>query len=775
VAGQPDAGLGAALRARRIAAGLTQEELAERSGMSVRAIGDLERGRVTAPHRRTVRLLAGALGLDEEGRRDLLRHVSRYAPAQDPPASTASTLAEDDDPAGPPPDEPRRSPWPTPAQLPADIPDFTGRAVELRAVTGSLEGGTAATRVTVITGPPGVGKTALAVHAAHRLRHLFPDGTLFIDLRGAGTAPQDPGDVLGFLLRSLGVPGRAIPADLSDRSALYRSILAERAILLVLDNAATSAQVRSLLPGGGPSAALVTSRAQLTGLVGVTRLALLPMSESEATALFAATAGHERVASDDAAIADVITSCGRLPLAVRIAGAKLASRPAWSVRYLADRLADKHRRMDELHAEDLDVRASLMLSYRGLAAPAAQAFRLLALLDYPASSLRTAAALLDVPASDAEHLLDQLLDAHLVTSPAPDRYSFHDLLRSFAKELALREDSADVRRRSLTRAVRASLADLAGQIPLPRPDATFKGPDVTAAPSHAAGQAVPETEQDNLIAAIMLMTSTPELDTALAAELLELLQRPLILSGRWDDLSRCAVAVERVTEGRARATAQRVRARIAIHRGDRTTADGLLSATLEQARATGDRPAEVSSLILLGTLYGRSGDHDAAVTILERAIASGREVNVPVQMTMAHNYAGEQYLHLNRPETALRHLQTGLSLARDNNDEDLMAMALYLLGAAYSRLGDHTTAIIHHHEAVRLAKTRGSAHSEAIARLHLGRTLQAAGRLDEANRALAIALEGFRAHGDHHSAAQALAAVDKTRQPPVLQARRAAE
>ncbi|MEV0405617.1 AAA family ATPase [Actinoallomurus sp. NPDC050550] len=627
-------------------------------------------------------------------------------------------------------------------------------------MTRSLDSGAASARVTVVTGSPGVGKTTLALHAAHRLRHIFTDGTLFTDLRGAGTAPRDPGDVLNSLLRSLGVPGRTIPAGLADRSALYRSILADRAVLLLLDNAATSAQVRSLLPGGGPSAVLVTSRAQLTGLVGATRLDLPPMSELEATALFAATAGHGRVADDDTAVADVITSCGRLPLAVRIAGAKLASRPAWSVRHLADRLADRHRRMDELHIEDLDVRASLMLSYRGLGPAAAQAFRLLALLDYPASSLRTAAALLDVPVSDAEHLLDQLLDAHLVTNPAPDRYSFHDLLRSFAKEQALREDSAEVRRRSLTRAVRASLTDLAGQIPHPRPDAVPQGTGRTASRAKQMREAVSDVEQDNLVAAIMLVTSTPELDAVLAAKLLELLQRPLILSGRWDDLSRCAAAVEHVTEGRAQATAQRVQARIAIHRDERATARRLLSITLEQARATGDRLGEVSSLILLGTLHGRSGDHDAAAATLEQAITAGLTANMPVQMTMAHNYAGEQYLHLNRPDTALYHLRAGLSLARDNNDEDLTAMALYLLGAAHSRLGDHDTALIHHHDALQLAQARGSAHSEAIARLHLGRTLQAAGRLDEADKALAIAVEGFRAHGDHHSAAQALAAAE---------------
>ncbi|WP_433191153.1 ATP-binding protein [Actinoallomurus sp. CA-150999] len=728
-----------------------------------------------------MRLLAEALGLDEEGSRDLMRRVGPQALADGPaldlpthpsarntvmvtekieaPRPSVSTVSVDES-ASTPPGEPRRSPWPAPAQLPADIPDFTGRAVELHVVTSSLDSDAASARVTVVTGSPGVGKTTLALHAAHRLRHVFTDGTLFTDLRGAGTAPRDPGDVLNSLLRSLGVPGRTIPPGLADRSALYRSILADRAVLLVLDNAATSAQVRSLLPGGGPSAALVTSRAQLTGLVGATRLDLPPMSELEATALFAATAGHGRVADDDTAVTDVITSCGRLPLAVRIAGAKLASRPAWSVRHLADRLADRHRRMDELHVEDLDVRASLMLSYRGLGPAAAQAFRLLALLDYPASSLRTAAALLNVPASDAEHLLDQLLDAHLVTNPAPDRYSFHDLLRSFAKEQALREDSGDVRRRSLTRAVRASLTDLAGQVPHPRPDAVPQGTGRTAEPSRAkrTGEAVSDVEQDNLVAAIMLVTSTPELDAALAAQLLELLQRPLILSGRWDDLSRCAAAVEHVTGGWAQATAQRVRARIAIHRNERATARRLLSITLEQARATGDRPGEASSLILLGTLHGRSGDHDAAVAALEQAITVGLTINMPVHMIMAHNYAGEQYLHLDRPDTALYHLRTGLSLARDNNDEDLMAMALYLLGAAHSRLGDHHTALIHHHDALQLARTRGSAHSEAIARLHLGRTLQAAGRHDEADRALAIAVEGFRAHGDHHSAAQALAA-----------------
>jgi len=716
VRGQTDAGPGPALRAWRIAAGLTQEQLAERSGMSVRAIGDLERGKVSRPHRETVRLLAEVLGVDEKRCRELLRGT---APGPE-----------------------------LPAQLPADIPDFVGRANDLRAVTSVLADGTSCARVIVVTGPPGVGKTTLAVHAAHRSHDDFPDGTLFADLRGAGTTPRDPGDVLTSLLRSLGVPGQTIPADLADRSALYRSMLADRAVLLVLDNAAGSGQVRPLLPGGGPSAVLVTSRAQMTGLAGATRVALPPMSEPEAAALFTAAAGPGRVTGDTGAVADVVGSCGRLPLAVRIAGAKLASRPAWSVRHLADRLADRHHRLDELQADDLNVRASLMLSYRGLPPAAARAFRLLALLDYPAPTLRIAAALLNLPAGSAERLLDRLVDAHLVTNPTPDRYGLHDLLRSFAREQAFREDSAELRRLALSRAVRASLADLAGQVPHPRPDST-------SVPADRDGHAVSYAELDNLIAAIMLVTSAPDQDATLAAEILELLQRPLILSGCWDDLDRCAAAVSRVAEDRAQATAHRVQARVAIHRGDRDTAHRLLSGTLRQARATCDPHAEMSSLIMLGTLYGRSGDHKAAAATLEQAITAGQAVNAPVQLVLAHNYAGEQYLQLDQPDTALRHLQTGFGLARDHHDEDLTAMALYLLGAAQSRLGDHDAALAHHRQALELARSRGSAHSEAIAYLHLGRSLKAAGRSAEARTALDVAAEGFLAHGDHHRTAQA--------------------
>ncbi|MHA6764238.1 helix-turn-helix domain-containing protein [Streptacidiphilus sp. PAMC 29251] len=673
--------LGALLRGFRLRAEWTQQSLAERSGVSVHAISTLEAGR-RLPRLSSLRRLADALNLESADRQRLLRAAAtpgsltateteparadlRPAPAEQAVTEPAATSgASDSTPGAPgstgtadtrapdgqdvaavsaPPSGSRRPPWPTPAQLPADIPDFTGRATELAAVTGLLASAEASTRLIVVSGAPGVGKTSLATHAAHRLRRVFSDGTLFVDLHGAGPAPRDPADVLTSLLRSMGIPGRAIPDDPADRSALYRSLLADRAVLLVLDNAANSAQLRPLLPGGGPSAALVTSRASLAGLAGATWLELAPMSAPEAAALFAATAGRDRVAPDEAAVADVVASCGRLPLAVRIAGAKLASRPAWTVRHLADRLAG-HRRMDELHAEDLDVRASLMLSYRGLEPAVARAFRLLAPLEYPAASLRTVAALLDLPVYDAERLLDRLLDAHLVTSPAPDYYGFHDLLRSFAKEQSLHEDEGQVRRHSLARAVRASLTDLAGQIPHPRPDEAPERADAAAEPRHsgpAAGAVVPDIEQDNLIAALMLLTSAPNLDTVLAAELLELLQRPLVLTGRWTDLSRCAAAVEQVAEGSARTTAHRVQARVAIHRDDRPTAHRLVSLTLQQARAVGDQPGEISSLVMLGTLHGRCGDHAAAAAALEQAVQLGQGANVPVQLTMAHNYAGE--------------------------------------------------------------------------------------------------------------------------------------
>ena len=323
-----------------------------------------------------------------------------------------------------------------PAQLPATVPDFTGRASCVRELGGRLTGtGGAATRVSVVAGIGGVGKTALAVHTAHSVRDRFPDGQLYIDLRGTGENPTDPADALGSFLRALGVPADAVPEGTEERGALFRSLLADRRVLVVLDDARDATQVRPLLPGAAGCAALVVGRSRMAGLPGARLTDLDVMGPDEAMALFGRVVGEERVAPERRAAMDAVAACGFLPLAVRIAAGRLAVRRTWTVSDLAARLADEHGRLDELRSGDLSVRDALTRGYRRLGPEQARAFRLLGSTDGPDVSVREAALLLGRSAEDAEEVLESLVDTSLLEAAGPGRYRLHDLVRLSAREL----------------------------------------------------------------------------------------------------------------------------------------------------------------------------------------------------------------------------------------------------------------------------------------------------------------------------------------------------
>lgn len=296
--------------------------------------------------------------------------------------------------------------------------------------------------VSALAGIGGVGKTTLAVHVAHRARPVFPDGQLYVDLQGAGARAAEPETVLGAFLRALGTAESAIPDSLEERAALYRSLLDGRRILVLLDNARDAAQVRPLLPGTEGCAALVTSRVRMVDLAGAHLVDLDVMSPDEALSLFTRIVGEERVASEREAALDVVAACGFLPLAIRIAASRLASRRTWTVSVLAAKLADERRRLDELQAGDLAVKATFELGYGALEPAQARAFRLLGLADGPDISLRAAAAVLDLPPEEAEDLLESLVDTSLLESAAPGRYRYHDLVRLYARSCAERDEQA---------------------------------------------------------------------------------------------------------------------------------------------------------------------------------------------------------------------------------------------------------------------------------------------------------------------------------------------
>jgi DNA-binding SARP family transcriptional activator len=348
--------------------------------------------------------------------------------------------------------------WHAPRQLPPDIADFTGREEELALVGAVLAGDSrpGGPRIAVIAGPGGAGKTTLAVRAAHGIRALYPDGQLYVDLQGAGRRPADPGDVLARFLRAFGVAAPAIPADLEERAAMYRSVVADRRVVVMLDNAASVSQLRPLAPAGDECAVIVTARARITGLPGGHPIQLGMLDDAQAVQLLERVAGEGRIRGELAAAHALARLCGGLPLALRIVGARLAARPHWRVSALAGRLEDGRRRLSELSHGDLDVRASLAFSCHGLVPAARLLGRRIGLLEAPDFPLWAAAALVDTSLEAAAELVDSLVDAQLleVTSD-PDgsqpRYRYHDLVRDMARELVHEHDRADDRDAALGR------------------------------------------------------------------------------------------------------------------------------------------------------------------------------------------------------------------------------------------------------------------------------------------------------------------------------------
>jgi tetratricopeptide (TPR) repeat protein/transcriptional regulator with XRE-family HTH domain len=411
--------LGHLLRQHRGDAGLTIEELSAASRVSVRAISDLERGRSRVPQRRTVDALIRALRLP------------------DAPAAALREAAR----AG------RRAPRPVPVLAPPrSVADFTGRDGELRWFGDLIERGRSGA-VAVVSGPPGLGKTALMLQAASQHAESFVDGVLFLDLRGLDPDPPRPAELLLRLLTALGVEPNRVQGDEQARSAQYRAVLRERRVLLLLDNAADEAQVRPLLPGPGPAMTIVTSRRTLAGLEAVDRLTLPALTRGEALALLRRIIGEQRAAAEpETALRGLAGACGNLPLALRIAGNRLLSRPDWTIGYLLRRLADSDERIGQLVAGDLQIAAPFMLSYRQLSANATRSFRRLCLIPGPDAGVELAARVAGLGVRETEAALEELADLGLLQPATGGRYRFHDLIRLFARARLAEEESPRARR-----------------------------------------------------------------------------------------------------------------------------------------------------------------------------------------------------------------------------------------------------------------------------------------------------------------------------------------
>ena len=597
-----------------------------------------------------------------------------------------------------------------PAQLPADIADFTGRSDQVerlqRLLTGPEEGGNpAAVRVALVAGAGGLGKTALAVHAAHLLAGEFPDGQLYANLHGA-TQPAEPAEILARFLRALGAEPAHIPVAEEERAAYYRTRLGGKRVLIVLDDARDAAQVMPLLPGSASCAVLVTTRNWLPELVGSVALDLEVLSPDEGRELFTRVVGAKRVAAEPAAADEVLAACVGLPLAIRIAGARLATRSAWSVRTLADRLADERRRLDELRVGNLAVRASFEVSFASLRREAADgagpagAFRLLGLWTGPWIRLPAASALLgesEVATGDA---LDALVDAHLLQSLEPDRYGFHDLLRFYAADRARTQETEQHRGDAVTRlltwylhtaeAAAAVISPQHTRVPLEPPDGAVRPLHFTTLEEAIAWC---EMERAGLMAATRLAAASGlhEIAWKLPAAAMSFYYR----RSHWGDW-------------------------VAAHQTG-----------LDSARAIGDRGAQAWMLNNLGMAYGVQ-HRPECVEFLEQALKLYRAVgDLRGQARVEYNVANA-WFDLGRYAEALEAAQRSVAIQQETGNRYVEGLALGTVGCAYRELGQFGDAVAHFQRALAIFRDLGDLDSEADSLSDLGDTYLGMHQVDEA-------------------------------------------
>jgi DNA-binding SARP family transcriptional activator/Tfp pilus assembly protein PilF len=651
--------------------------------------------------------------------------------------------------------------------LPYDTPDFSGRATELDQLAGSRPGPGGVVTISAIDGMAGIGKTALAIHAGHRLADRFPDGQLFVDLQAhtAGRAPLDSGAALEILLRQLGVGAERIPASLADRSALWRSELSDRQVLAVLDNAASTDQVRPLLPGASASLMLITSRRRLMDLDGAHPLSVDLLPATDAVDLFTQIVG-DRADAEPMAVLDVLQLCGFLPLAVRIAAARLRHRPQWTVGYLAGRLRDERRRLTELSTSERGVAAAFTLSYQQLDPGQQRMFRLLGLHPGRDIDAHAAAALAGVSLERAEILVEDLLDAHVLLQHEPGRYTFHDLLREYARATAAAEEPPSAHHDALTRLLDHYLhtASIAIDLLYParskhlRPRILEPENATVGFESEAEATAWLDAERANLIAAgtcaadrdwpahtsHLAATLHPYLyDHAHHAEALTLHTRALDVSRSLGD--KAAEARTLIDLGW-----------VDIRHGRYEQAAERASRACDLCRETGDRYGEARAQNMLGIACERQGRQEQAHQHLQQALALYREIGERVGETHALGNLGIVYERQGRYEQAHQHLQQALVLYSELGDRGLeQAIARSNLGLVDRRLGLYTEARAHHRHALSVFRALGNRSEQARALNGLGEAASAMGDLAQATADHDLALALARQVGNRHEQARA--------------------
>lgn len=644
----------------------------------------------------------------------------------------------------------RESPRPrivVPAQLPHSISDFTGREAEIEMLNALLPGDSADAGgpviIAAITGMAGVGKSALAAHWSHQIRDRFPDGQLYVNLRGfdpAGPAMEPTGAVRGFL-DAFAVPPERIPVDLDEQGALYRSILADLRVLIVLDNARASRQVRPLLPGSPGCLVVVTSRSQLIGLAATDAarsVSIDLLSSHEARRLLTRRLGPERVAAEPAAVNEIIRACAGLPLALSVVTARAAANPRLLLAGLAQELRET-RGLDALDGGDTrtNVRTVFSWSYRALSASAARLFRLLGMHAGPDIGVLAAASLAGEAPARTRALLTELTRAHLLAQQSDGRFAFHDLLRAYSRELGDAPDSAAERRAALHRVLDHYLytAYRADELLRPnREDAIVLTPAIQGVTpqklsDHRKALTWLDTEYQVLLAALRLAASEGfDVHTwQLAWALTSFFDR----NCHWHDSAAC----QRVALDAANRLGD-LRSQAVSHRGLAIAYSGLgrhedalthLMEALQQYEELGDNAGQANAHRSLAWAFDRLGRYREALSHAQRGFELFQAAGQRTGEARCLNAIGWFHLQLGDPEGALVYCQRALALQRNIQDQFWQAETLDSIASAYYHLGRHEEAAVHYLQALELYHDFGDRNTEADVWACLGDTYLAAG------------------------------------------------
>ncbi|MET8090733.1 tetratricopeptide repeat protein [Micromonospora sp. NPDC005220] len=716
---------GEAVRELRRRSALTQEDLAAKTGLSVRHLRDLEAGRIARPRPATMLLLADAFGLRGPER-------NRFLDGRPTPAASGGV----------------------PAQLPADSFGFAGRAGALARLDEILARAVdqpTAMGLAIVSGTAGVGKTTLAVHWAHRVAPQFPDGQLYVNLRGfdPGGTPVSPSTALAGFVNALAGPGDHPPTALEEQIARYRSLLNGRRVLVVLDNAGDADQVRPLLPGAPGSFVLVTSRDQFLGLVSVNGahpITLDVMSAAESRELLARRLGAERVTAEPEAVDAIVNASAGLPLALSVVAARAAIHAEFRLRELAANLRPVAGRLDAFDGGEAvtNLRLVMSWSYRTLDAHTARLFRLLSVHPGPDFAVAAAASLAGIAPAQVHRHLTELTRAHLLSEHRPGRFTYHDLLRAYATELAAAEDSEASRHAARSRLLDhyLSVAYAADELLYPQRDrlpVDPPGPGVAPMPLADRDQAMEWfTDEHAVLLSAVRLASDHGFDrhtSHLAWAITTYLNQRGYVEDWTNSLHAALSAAVRLADDRAEAYAHGVLGFAGISLNQYATARRHLELAYDRYRRLGDLAGQARVELNLGWIRDRTGQPEQALGHAQEALRLHRQAGHVTGQAFALNAVGWSHGQLGDHHAAIESCEQALALFTSVDNVLGQAITWASLGHAHLQLNAFTEAVTCHENAVRLRRDIGHRRLEADALVSLGDAHLAAGNAASARLA----------------------------------------